>query len=62
VCWVPARFIPCTNIVFWLIKAVIISSIVCVFYYIRYRRAPEFANIKNKAAGLSRKITGKFRK
>jgi hypothetical protein len=62
VCWVPARFIPGTNIVFWLIKAVILCCIVSIFYYLRYRKAPEFANVKSKAAGLIRKITGKFRK
>jgi hypothetical protein len=62
VCFVPAHFIPGTNIVFWLIKAVILCCIVSIFYYLRYRKAPEFANIKSKAAGLIRKITGKFRK
>ena len=62
VCSVPAHFIPGTNIIFWIFKAAVICSVVSVFYYIRYRRAPEFANIKVKAAGLARKITGKFRR
>ena len=60
VCFIPAHFIPGTNIIFWLFKALVICCTVSVFYYFRYRRAPEFANIKTKASGLVRKITGKF--
>ena len=62
VCFIPAHFIPGTNIIFWLFKAIVLCCMVSVLYYFRYRRAPEFANIKTKAVGLIRKITGKFRR
>ena len=62
ICFVPAHFIPGTNIFLWIVKAGIIILIVCAIYYVRYRNSPEYANIKSKATQLTGKIRKKFRR
>ncbi len=60
-CYLPARFIPGRNILFWLLKACILVVLVCAVYYTRYRRTPEFANLRGKMNQITGKIKKKLR-
>lgn len=47
-CYFPMKFLNEINIFIWLLKAVICCLIVCIIYFWRYHKTPEFINIKEK--------------
>ncbi len=51
-CYFPMKFLSEINIFIWLLKAIICCAVVCIVYFIRYHKTPEFANIKEKAVLL----------
>lgn len=48
VCYLPMKLFTEINILIWLLKAIICCIIVCVVYFVRYHKTPEFINIKDK--------------